>query len=69
MGGVSNSGELEQLHGEENAKIRKYFSKKDRFFYKKLRRKPFFFFKSFDEMEKLNLKKVILFKILGWKIW
>jgi glycosyltransferase involved in cell wall biosynthesis len=75
-GGISNSNEHNQLHLEENNKIKLYFSKKDRFFIKKLKIKYFGFFK--EKINRINEEKRrpiynfffnnLFLRITGWKI-
>lgn len=65
MGGVSNSGKYKELHEKENNRIKKHFTKFDKFFIRKLKIKPFHFFEESTEIsEKIHRK--IIYKLIGW---
>ena len=68
LGGISSNDKFKTLHQKENNIIKKYFTKKDKFFIKKLKIKPFHFYDNHEQLFEEKISRKLLFKIIGWNL-
>ena len=68
LGGISSNDKFKTLHQKENNIIKKYFTKKDKFFIKKLKIKPFHFYDNHEQLFEEKILRRLLFKIIGWNL-
>jgi glycosyltransferase involved in cell wall biosynthesis len=68
LGGISSNEKFKTLHQKENNIIKKYFTKKDKFFIKILRIKPFHFYENYEQLIEEKISRKLLFKIIGWSL-
>ena len=68
LGGISSNDKFKTLHEKENNIIKNYFSKKDKFFIRKLKIKPFHFYEDYEQLTEEKISKKLIFKIIGWSL-